>query len=155
MKPNYVIIPLVTVLTAVIGSRFTSSGLGSWYSTLNLPPWTPSGSIIGLVWTTIFTFSAASALLLWNTPSAKAKLPLLAGIFLLNAVLNALWSYLFFSRHLVGAAVFEALLLDVTVIALAILAWPFSRLASVLLMPYAAWVAFAAHLTYNVWKLNR
>lgn len=155
MKLNYVIIPIVTVLTAVLGSRFTSSGLGSWYSTINLPAWTPPGSVIGLVWTTIFTLSTIAALIIWNTPGVKAKLPVFAGIFLLNAVLNVLWSYLFFSRHQIGMAVFEAIVLDLTVIALIVLAWPFSRLASALLMPYAAWVAFASYLTYSVWKLNR
>lgn len=155
MKLNYVIIPIVTILTAVIGSQFTSAGLGSWYRSINLPSWTPPGQVIGLVWTTIFTLSTIAALILWNTPSAKAKLPLFAGIFLLNAVLNVLWSYLFFSQHQIGAAIFEAILLDLTVIALIILAWPISRLASALLMPYAAWVAFASYLTYSVWKLNR
>ncbi len=155
MKANYFVIPLVTIAVAVIGSQFTSSGLGSWYRSINLRSWTPPGSVIGLVWTTIFTLSTISALILWNTPSAKAKLPLLAGIFLLNGILNVLWSYLFFSQHQIVAAIFEAILLDLTVIALVILAWPISRLASVLLMPYAVWVAFASYLTYSVWKLNR
>lgn len=155
MKANYLIIPLVTVAVAVIGSRFTSSGLGGWYRSINLPAWTPPGGVIGLVWTTIFALSTASALIVWNAPNAKAKLPLFAALFLLNAALNVLWSYLFFSRHRIGAAVFEAILLDLTVIALIVLAWPISRPASALLMPYAAWVAFASYLTYNVWKLNR
>ncbi len=155
MKANYFIIPLVTIAVAVIGSQFTSSSLSGWYRSINLPTWTPPGSVIGLVWTTIFTLSTIAALILWNTPNAKVKLPIFAAIFLLNAVLNVLWSYLFFSQHQVGAAIFEAILLDLTVIALVILAWPISRLASVLLMPYAAWVAFASYLTYNVWKLNR
>ncbi|WKZ29262.1 MAG: TspO/MBR family protein [Patescibacteria group bacterium] len=154
MKPNYAIIPLVTVLTAVLGSRFTSSGLGSWYSTINLPSWTPPGGVIGLVWTTIFTLTAISALILWNTPSARLKLPTFAAVFLLNAALNVFWSYLFFSRHQIGAAVWEAIVLDLTVIVLIVLAWPISRLAAALLVPYAAWVAFASYLTYSVWKLN-
>ncbi len=155
MKANHIVIPLVTVAVAVVGSSFTSSGLGSWYRSIHLPTWTPPGSIIGLVWTTIFILSTASALLLWNGSDSKARLPLLTGLFLLNAALNVLWSYLFFSRHLIGLAVWEAAALDATVIALVVIAWPLSRLASALLMPYAAWGAFATYLTYTVWKLNR
>jgi len=155
MKPNYLIIPLVTVLVAVLGSSFTSAGVAGWYKTIQLPSWTPPGSVIGAVWTTIFTLSTVAALILWNGPHSKTRLPIIAGVFILNALLNVLWSWLFFSKHLLGLAIWEALALDATCIALVALAWPLSRLASALLMPYAAWVAFASFLTYNVWKLNR
>lgn len=155
MKPNYLIIPLVTVLVSVLGSRFTSAGVGAWYKTIDLPAWTPPGSVIGAVWTTIFILSTISALILWNGATAKSRLPTLATVFLLNAALNVLWSYLFFSRHLIGLAAWESLALEATCLALVALAWPISRLASALLMPYAAWVAFATYLTYNVWGMNR
>ena len=155
MKPNYIVIPLVTVLVSLLGQRFTSSGLEAWYKTLTLPSWTPSGGVIGAVWTTIFILATASALILWNAPAAKGRLPVLAAAFLANAALNVLWSWIFFAQHRLTLAGWEAILLDLSVIVLIVLAWPVSRLAATLLVPYAAWVAFASYLTFTVAKLNR
>jgi len=155
MRPNYLIIPLITVLVSVLGQRFTSSGLASWYKTLNLPSWTPPGSVIGLVWTIIFACATASALILWNAPAAKARLPVLAAAFLVNAALNVLWSWIFFAQRRPTIAGWEAILLDLSILVLIALAWPISRLAALLLVPYAAWVAFAAYLNFTIARLNR
>jgi len=156
MKLSYIIIPLITVLTAGIGSLLTSGGM-SWYKSINLPSWTPAGSIIGAIWTTIFILSAASALIVWNTSAnmGQTRLSWIAGVFIANAVLNVLWSYLFFNQHLIAPAIFEAGILGLSVIALIVLIWPISELAALLLFPYAGWVCFATYLTYSVWLLNR
>ncbi len=157
MKPNYIIIPLITILTSVTGSFFTSQGM-DWYKTINLPAWTPEGSFIGGVWTTIFILTTISALIVWNksskTPFNK-RLRRIIIIFIANAALNVFWSFLFFTSHLIGLAVLEAVLLDISVIILIILIWPISKLASILLLPYAGWVAFATYLTYVIWTLNK
>jgi len=155
MKPNYLIIPLITILVSVTGSSFTSSGIGSgWYDSIAKPSWTPPGSVIGAVWTTIFILSTISAILVWNKAKRDTRFRWIIGIFLANAVLNVFWSFLFFGQGLLGLAVWEAALLDATVIALVILIWRTSRIASLLLVPYAAWVAFATYLTYTVWSMN-
>jgi len=153
MKINYIIIPLITVLVAVVGSWLTSGGM-EWYGTINLPEWTPAGSVIGAVWTTIFILTTLSALIVWSRANRNRRFWWIIVIFLINAFLNVFWSFLFFSQHLIGPAIWEAGLLDASVIALIILIWPISRLASILLVPYAGWVAFATYLTYTVWLLN-
>ncbi|MFA5022470.1 MAG: TspO/MBR family protein [Patescibacteria group bacterium] len=153
MKINYIIIPLLTLVTAVLGSIFTSQGM-IWYKTLDLPNFTPSGSVIGLVWTVIFTLAAISALLVWNQKTNNRHWLILV-FFLFNAALNILWSYLFFEKHLINLAIWEAWLLEVSVLVLVFLTWPISKVASALLWPYAIWVMFATYLTYSVWLLNR
>ncbi len=155
MKLNYLVIPLVTIAVAAGGSVLTSAGVSGWYKTIKLPAWTPPGSVIGMVWTVIFVLTAAAALLVWNSPGPRPRLGLIAGLFLLNAGLNVLWSFLFFRLHLLAASGWEAVALDLTVIALIIVCWPISRGASALLAPYAGWVAFASYLTFTVWRLNR
>lgn len=153
MKLNYITIPLMTILVAGVGSWLTSSGM-DWYGTINLPEWTPAGSVIGAVWTTIFILTTLSALIVWSRANRNRRFWWIIVIFLINAFLNVFWSFLFFSQHLIGPAIWEAGLLDASVIALIILIWPISRLASILLVPYAGWVAFATYLTYTVWLLN-
>ena len=156
MKLNYIIIPLITILTALSGSLLTSRAMG-WYKNINKPSWTPPGSLIGAVWTVIFILAMISALIVWNDSISSVQVgrfKLIIAIFILNAVLNVFWSLLFFNQHLLAPAIFEAGLLGASVIALVILIWPFSALAASLLIPYAAWVSFATFLTYKVWSLN-
>jgi benzodiazapine receptor len=153
MKLNYFIIPLIVFLVAFLGSLITSGGM-DWYKTINLPVWTLPGSVIGMAWTIIFILSAISVLIVWNKFSRGKRFNLIITIFILNALLNVLWSYLFFDRHLLCWAAVEAAILGLSVVLLVILIRPFSRLAALLLYPYAIWVAFATYLTYTVWMLN-
>ena len=153
MKINYFIIPLITLIVALSGSFLTKRGMG-WYETLNLPEIAPPGSIIGLVWTIIFILATISALIFWNKTPRDPRFNAIVIFFLINAVLNIFWSYLFFNQHQILASVIEMIILDITVIVLILLLWPISKLASYLLMPYAAWVAFATYLAYRILLLN-
>ncbi|MCL5733281.1 MAG: tryptophan-rich sensory protein [Patescibacteria group bacterium] len=155
MKQNYLVIPLIVIIIAIWGGLITSGGM-VWYETIKLPAWTPSGVAIGIVWMVIFVLSAASALIIWNKKSKRdQKFWIIILIFILNALLNILWSNLFFGRGLIGLAAIEAVVMDLTVIALVALIWPLSKLASSLLLPYAGWVIFAIYLNYVIWILNR
>jgi len=151
--PLVVIIGL-TLLVAVSGSLLTTPQITTWYTTLNLPSWTPPGSVIGLAWTTIFILTALSAILFWNTAPRDSRLWWIVLLFVLNGFLNVFWSYLFFNQHLVGTAVVEMFILNASTVALIVLIWPINRLAASLLLPYVGWVTFATYLAYSVWRLN-
>ena len=153
MKLNYFIIPLIVFLVAFTGSLITSGGM-DWYKTINLPVWTPPGSVIGIVWTTIFILSAISSLIVWNRFPRGRRFSWIFIIFGINALLNIFWSYLFFGKNLLDFAFWEAGFLFISVVLLIILIRPVSRLAAILLYPYAIWGAFATYLTYTVWMLN-
>ena len=72
-----------------------------------------------------------------------------------NLALNLAWSLIFFRGRSPLAAGVEIVALEGTTIALIIRAWPVSRLASLLLVPYALWVAFATALTWSIAARNR
>ena len=155
MKLNYFVIPFVAVITAAVGSVLTSGGK-VWYQMILTPTWTPPGMAIGIVWTVLFALATLSALIVWNHEEhhAKERRWGIGGLFIANAVLNVLWSLAFFTLHLLGAATLEAGLLGVSVLLLAIVIWPHSRFASVLLWPYLVWVCFATTLTGIIWRMN-
>lgn len=140
----------VCAATAGIGGRFTARGLGPWYDGLAKPSWTPSGGVIGAVWTVLFVLIAVASALAWSRGRPFAY-TLVLGV---NLVLNAGWSYLFFARRAPAAALSELVVLELTCIALVLLAWPVSRLAAGLLIPYAVWVAFAGLLNGTIVKMN-
>lgn len=156
MKINYIIIPLITILVALTGSLLTGWGT-AWYHNLNLMSWTPSGGLIGMVWTILFILSTASALIVYNQKDRdrESVFWLIMILFAVNAALNMMWSFLFFTFHLLSLAIIEAFMLGLSVVVLIILIWPRAKLAAILLIPYTGWVFFATYLTYNVWLLNR
>jgi tryptophan-rich sensory protein len=96
---------------------------------------------------------AISVWLVWRKEGISgAILPL--GIFLLQLVLNAVWSWLFFGLHEPLLAFIEILGLWVAITINIILFWKIYPLSGVLLLPYLAWVTFAAFLNYTLWRLN-
>ena len=153
MKLNYIVIPLIAAGVSAVGGSFTSSGM-DWYRAINLPPWTPPGSIIGVIWTVIYILTAASAIIVWNTWPRPAAFRAIIALFAVNAFLNATWSFVFFARGMISAAFVHALALEATVIALLLLIRPISKTAALLLAPYAAWTAFASFLTLTIARLN-
>ena len=153
LKINYIIIPLFVLVVAVLGNLTTAQGM-NWYDKLKLPSITPPGFVIGIVWSIIFVLSTFSALIYWNRAYRNFRFVLVMVLFIINGILNFLWSYLFFNLHLVGAAVVEMVLLEATVIILIILIRFSSKTASVLLYPYAIWVIFATFLAYQILLLN-
>ncbi|MFB6181733.1 MAG: TspO/MBR family protein [Candidatus Magasanikbacteria bacterium] len=155
LKPNYFTIPLLTFTVAYLGRMFTTAGIQSgWYETITKPAWTPSGSTISLVWTTIFVLTAISALIVWNKCSRDTRFKKIIAVFILNGFLNFSWSFLFFGSGFVGFAVIWSGLIALTVGLLIYWIWSKSRLAAILLIPYLAWVCFATYLNYVIFTLN-
>jgi tryptophan-rich sensory protein len=164
-KPNYIVIPLITVVVILLGSLFNSFGM-QWYETqLVRPDLTPPNYAFPIAWNIIFLCTTISALMVWNKPQFEERylvifkrkahdFKLIIGLFIANAVLNVLWSLLFFSFRLIYIALFEMLFLEATIILLVILIWKHSKIASLLLLPYLLWVGFATYLTYMINILN-
>jgi tryptophan-rich sensory protein len=94
-----------------------------------------------------------SAWLVWRERGFAGARAALA-LFIVQLAVNALWSWLFFAWRLGGAAFAEVLLLWCLIVATAIAFRRIRPLAAVLLLPYLAWVTFAAALTFAVWRLN-
>jgi benzodiazapine receptor len=128
-------------------------GPGEWYGTLKKPAWNPPGSIFGPVWSALYTMMAVAAWLVWRQGGwAKQHKPLL--IFLAQLALNALWTPLFFGLHQPGVAFAEIILLWLAIAWTIAAFWPVHRAAAGLLVPYLAWVSFAAALNHALWRLN-
>ncbi len=150
MLLGYFLIPLTTVITALVGATFTSYGM-TWYLGLNIPSWTPPGKFIGIAWTVIYVLTTISALIVW---SKQKKIMLLLCLFLLNAFLNVTWTFLFFQHNLLGSSTLESILLLGSVFLLIIMIWPVSKTASIILVPYFIWVSIATYLSFLIFRLN-
>lgn len=140
------------LVTAVLGGRFTAMGIGPWYDGLAKPSWTPPGSVIGSVWTVLYVLIALASALVASRSAEPPRA--YAAVLLANLVLNAGWCWLFFGIRRPDLGLAEIAVLWITCVALVVLAARVSAVAAAMLVPYAAWVAFAGFLNWNVVKLN-
>ncbi|GAB4286096.1 MAG: TspO/MBR family protein [Ignavibacteriaceae bacterium] len=152
-KINFLIIPLLIIITASAGSYFAQTGM-QWYNTLVLPSFTPPSYMFSIVWSLIFTLAAISLLIIWNKYSKETLFSLVIMLFFLNGLINVGWNVVFFVYHNIGFSVIVAILLAADVLLLIIFIRRFSLIASYLLYPYFIWLIFAAFLSFNVWLLN-
>jgi tryptophan-rich sensory protein len=140
------------ILIASLGATMTD--LGPWYQALKKPSWQPPGWLFGPAWTLIFALAAASGVIAWrNAPTDKLR-EWVIGLFAINGTLNVLWSMLFFRLQRPDWALIEVALLWLSVLVPIIVFARYAKMASALLVPYLAWVTFAAFLNWEIVRLN-
>ena len=143
---------LAAVAVSLLGGAATD--LGPWYAQLEKPAWQPPDRVFGPAWTLIFATIALAGVIGWRSTGRPLQRRRLIGLFGLNALLNVGWSLLFFRLQRPDWALAEVLLLWLSIVWLMAVLFPLSRLASGLLLPYLAWVTFAAVLNFSVVQLN-
>jgi len=145
------VISLVLCLGAGwLGSQFQP---GEWYSRLAKPSWTPPNWLFGPVWSALYVAMAVAAWLVWRQAGLRGAAAPLA-VFVVQLVLNAAWSWLFFGLHRPDLAFAEIALLWLAILATLVLFWRRNALAGTLILPYLAWVTYAASLNLGLWRLN-
>lgn len=132
----------------------TNIGLG-WYGSLAVPAWTPPEGIIAAIWGTLFVTTVLSLNSFWDTQTKLTKgFRTTVLMYMGNAVLILLWNYLFFGTHAVAFALWVAVAVGISVLALIFRVKEFSRTAAWLLVPYLAWVVYAIAINYAVLLMN-
>jgi tryptophan-rich sensory protein len=138
---------------AAAGGAITATSVNTWYAALAKPAFNPPGWVFGPVWTVLYLMMALAAWRVWRARAAPgARLAL--GAWALQLALNLSWSFIFFGARMIGAALAEILVLLAAIVLTAVLFWRIDRAAGALLVPYAAWVAFATALNAALWRLN-
>ena len=141
------------LVLGVVGGLLTE--VGPWYDGLRKPSWQPPRWLFAPAWTLIFALTAWSGVLAWRGAGAGAGGHLvIAALFVVNGVFNLLWSPLFFKWKRPDWALAEIPFLWVSIVALMVGVAPYSDLAPWLLVPYLAWVSFAAALNREIVRLN-
>lgn len=155
MPPNQHWLALVVLLilcfaVAGVGGLATAPSIPNWYANLAKPSWTPPGWIFGPVWSVLYLSMAVAAWLVWRQGNAIVPMTL----FGIQLFFNAAWSWLFFGLHSPGAAFVDIVMLWMAIVATTVVFWRRSTLASILFVPYLAWVSFAGVLNFAIWRLN-
>ena len=146
-------VPLVLLLGTLSG-RLAGSGYGNpWFDALEKPSFMPPGWAFGAAWTLLYILLGLSLALILHARGARGR-GIAVAFFLAQLAINYAWSPLFFAAHEVGAA-FVAIVLMIVLSAVAALLFArIRRLAGLLMLPYLAWLFFAAILTWQIGVLN-
>ncbi len=161
----------------IIGSFFTAPAIKTWYASLEKPVFSPPNWLFAPVWTILFLLMSISLYLVWgrnwkveaseNKSAKKAWNPIseklwsgtwkeenAVAIFVLQLVLNVLWSVIFFGLKFPSIAFAEILMLWVAILYTIVNFYRISKLAAYLLIPYILWVSFATILNFSIVLLN-
>lgn len=145
-----VVFLLISTAVAAFGSIVSIGQIQGWYADAPHVTWTPPGWAFGVVWTVLYAMIAVSGWLLWLRRARGAQI-----LFVAQLVVNSLWMPVFFAGYpLIGAPALWIgmgiiVLLDLLVVATIATAWPVSRGAALLLVPYLAWLLYASTLNWG------
>ncbi len=123
------------------------------YAFLDQPPLAPPGWVFPVVWTALFILMGVAAYLVWveNGPERKRMLWLYG----IQLAVNFFWTIIFFNGQKFAFALVWLLILWGLILATLLSFRKENKTAGNLLIPYLAWVTFAAYLNAGVWYLNR
>ncbi|MET0701218.1 MAG: TspO/MBR family protein [Mycobacterium sp.] len=141
-----------------MGSVASKAGVETWYPTLKKPSYVPPNVVFPVAWTTLYAdIAVTSASTIdqlraeGDDPKTRAYVAALGA----NLVLNASWSWLFFSRHRLGASAVAAAALAASSADLARRTAAVNPRAGLALTPYPLWCSFATLMSADIWRLNR
>lgn len=137
----------ISFLVSAFAAQFTP---GEWYQGLQRAPWTPPNIAFPIVWTLLYCTIAVAGWQIFATQDSLSK-----QLWVLQLVLNGLWSWLFFGQHWMTIALLEIILLVVVVSALVRRRFnnP-SVLIRWLLVPYLGWLILATTLNAYIVIFN-
>ncbi|HFV9295551.1 TPA: TspO/MBR family protein [Serratia fonticola] len=148
------VLSLVCFVVGVVGMGWglgLLTGPDAWYANLAKPWFTPPNSVFAPVWTALYVMIAVAGWRVWRL--VVDRLPF--GLWILQMVLNGVWSPLFFLAHQPGMALFIITLLLVTVLFFIIRTQKHDRVAAGLFIPYAIWTGIATVLNAAIYGLNQ
>ncbi len=142
LKP-FIIFLIINYGALGIGSWLMNNGPQTeWYTSLNQAPWTPPGWVFGVAWTTIMLcFSIYMAFLYLKNPSMKVKV-----LFSIQFVLNVIWNYIFFNKHLIALGLAVIIGLTIVVALFMFIYKNELKVKTLLILPYFLWLCIATSL---------
>lgn len=148
-----VLVPLVLLLGIVSAVASGSSPANPWFAALAKPAATPPGWAFPLAWVILYILIGFALSIVVAARRAPGR-TLAIGLFVAQFVCNLAWSPAFFAAHQPAIAFALILLMIVLTIACLLAFARVRRGAALLMLPYLAWLCFAAYLNHGIDVLN-
>lgn len=138
----------------LIGIVFTVSSIENWYNLLNQPSFRPPNWLFGPVWTILYSLMGISLYWIWTAGTKKKEVRDALKLFAVHLILNTSWSIVFFGMHNIPLSLVNIIALWVLIVIVMIKFYKIDKRASLILLPYLAWVSFATILNFAIVLLN-
>jgi len=144
----------ITVLLGFIFSQFVNTGNENrWFQALVKPAAQPPGWTFGVVWGLLYAMMGTAFAMVLHARGAPLRGPAII-LYLVQYALNLFWPILFFGMHQVGAAFWFLIIILVLALATTLTFGRIRKAAAWLMVPYLAWLCFAAILNKQIDWLN-
>jgi tryptophan-rich sensory protein len=144
---------IALVFIYAIGSGLWVNTGDNWYRNLNQPSWQPPDFVFGLIWPYNFIVLGIAAVTIAQRATTSTTLIYLT-LFALSVIFALTWAYQFYRTHNLQVASIALITTALLTIPMLIIAFRTSIPMGIALLPYQAWVAIAANLSYTYSKLN-
>lgn len=151
--PGLLLAVVLCEAVGIVGALTTATGDSPWYQALEKPVFQPPSWVFGPVWTVLYALMGIAAWRVWRRRRDVAVGGAM-GLFVVQLVLNGIWTPVFFGAHRIRLAL---VILVALVVVLTATIRSFRRvdpLAAGLLVPYLLWVLFATVLNASIVALN-
>lgn len=142
------------VLGGAVSAGLTEPGFDNpWFAALRQPSFLPPAWLFPVAWTILYAGLGLALAILLHARGAQGR-GLLLGVFFAQLALNYAWPPTFFGLHQISAALGIIAAMVALTAFLVARTWTVRRAVALLLLPYLAWLVFAAALNYQVMALN-
>jgi tryptophan-rich sensory protein len=146
-------VPAIVLLGSASG-WLSGSGYGNaWFDGLAKPFFMPPGWVFGVVWPLLYVLLGLSLALALAAPPSEGRRKGII-LFFTQLALNYAWSPVFFAAHEIQAALVVIVMMTATAAMAAGQFFRIRALAGLLMVPYLAWLCFAAALNAAIGRLN-
>ena len=146
---------LLCLFAGGIGSAFTTSAIPAWYAPLVKPSFSPPNWVFAPVWTLLYIMMGLAAAIVWQKGLQNPQVRTALIIFLLQLILNMIWSVLFFGLRSPLYGLVDILFLWAMILVTIAQFSKVSTPAALLLIPYILWVTIASGLNFGIFLLNK
>lgn len=154
--PLFLTTTLGTLLLGMLAGLFSGSKAG--YSSLVLPPATPPDAMFPVVWSVLYVLIGMSLFFVLKKPAVTAEMAhdrkVATVLWWIQFAFNLAWPFAFFTLHMYTFSLLWLIALCAVNLAATVYAFRVSRAAGALLVPYEAWLLFAAYLNMFIAILN-
>lgn len=151
-KINYKLLIINILIPLAVGIIGNLLGNPNTYSIINKPSFSPPAILFPIVWTILYTLMGISSYIIMisnDTNKNKAYL-----VYIIQLIVNGLWSLFFFRFKLYLFSFFWIILLISLVVIMIYKFYKINKLSAYLQIPYLVWLIFASILNLSIYILN-
>ncbi len=124
------------------------------FERVNQPPLSPPMWLFPVVWTILYLMMGVAAYLVWTSESTTEQKAGALTVYAVQLIFNFFWSLFFFNGKAYLFSFIWLVVLEILIIATAVLFGRIRKSAGKLMIPYILWVLFAAYLNFGIYLLN-